>query len=331
MIFLINLIIKEDVFIYCNPIFDLIKARILENEQGKSDSLAQTDIFTKAKYKNISFETSDNNETHAWLVTPPDMNDQTKIVLVLHGNNDNRQTFCKNYEIENVVVANNAALLIVDYRDFGDSKGEFDRHTVVYDVSACLSFLKAELDTNDVDVVAISLGSGILFEYISYCTSDEKKKEHCILDKPYSKDEAKKSQSLEKLKAFMSKNEEIKFKAEEKETATIQRVSLISPIKSIYESVKNMIYLNSFPNILKGLIDKFILTKFAFDNTKKVKLMPKENLKAFHGTKDELIPIDQIEEMLEQDENTVIKLEGEDHASAIKSESSWKQVFDFFK
>lgn len=318
-------------FVSSNPVLDLIKSKILENDESKAETLAQTDIFSQAKYKNVALETCDSNQTFAWLIGPPDINEQTKIILVLHGNNDNRETFCKNYEIESVITTNNFALLIVDYRDFGDSKGEFDKNTVIFDVAACLEFLHSELKLDNVDAVAISLGSGIFFEYLSYCDSDEKKKEHCLLDKPFSGESKLSPDTIDKLKSLLNTNDEIKFKAEEKETARIQRLALISPIKSIFEAAKNIIHLKNFPNLMMTPINKFVLTKFAFDNTEKVSMMPKENIKVFHGTEDDLIPVEQIEELMSDNENALVKLEGEDHASSIKSQETWKQVHDFLK
>ncbi|KAM0686364.1 hypothetical protein COBT_002413 [Conglomerata obtusa] len=145
-------------------LYSYLKKRILENHQSKS-------IMPLPKIKNIreiKLTTFDHVLIRAWLIAPDIFQPDMRCVIFLHGNRINKSQFVEKFEIFKLINKYKIIALIPDYRDFGDSMGEFCVKDVNYDVDACFEFIRVVFNVEYVDVVAHSLGAGIALEYAKY-------------------------------------------------------------------------------------------------------------------------------------------------------------------
>ena len=218
-----------------------IKERILVNNSTKSVTLAKTNIFSSnVTYENIELKTKDNVKIYAWYLKPKITDTFTHTILLLHGNNDNRETFCKKHSIEKFSRDYNFAFFIPDYRDFGDSEGEFKKQTVNFDIDCCLEYLKTNLKKQYVDVICISLGASILLQYI-YDSSRHNSLIH-----------------------------QIAVKDHENNLSSIRKVAFLSPIKSVFDTTIHIYPILKPFKIMRGIANILFFTCYAYDNTYKI-------------------------------------------------------------
>jgi len=91
----------------------------------------------------------------------------TKYILLLHGNGGDRATFVKNYGID-IEVERNICFMVPDYREFGDSLGEFTVQNTVNDIHSCILDFKKEFNPETIHLFGHSLGCAIALEYYNW-------------------------------------------------------------------------------------------------------------------------------------------------------------------
>ncbi|KAM0686746.1 hypothetical protein COBT_002025 [Conglomerata obtusa] len=147
------------------------KQLFLQNEASK---FGEFNTYRKRNltFKNIYLTTQDNVRIGCWYIAPYEINDQTRVVILCHGNGCNRKDFVERFRIHRLVICN-YIVLAPDYRSFGDSEGEFWMDTVNYDIEAvhkyCISKLRMEPS-----FVGFSLGGAVVLEYLRYSRHDNK-------------------------------------------------------------------------------------------------------------------------------------------------------------
>ncbi|KAK6089502.1 hypothetical protein P3W45_001501 [Vairimorpha bombi] len=125
------------------------------------------EYFKYGSYENIVLKARDGINIGAALFKPEEVNKDTKFVIFLHGSGTNRDDISTAGQIK-YFVSDNYVLLIPDYRDFGDSEGEFTRETVNLDVLASFDFLINNYEAKSISVIAFSFGTTISAEYIKF-------------------------------------------------------------------------------------------------------------------------------------------------------------------
>ncbi|KAM0674854.1 hypothetical protein GVAV_001673 [Gurleya vavrai] len=89
--------------------------------------------FNSIKFENFYIETKDHEKLGFYILSPLNINNETKYCIFLHGTACSRRKVTLRYTFKNFV-KKNYVLIVPDYRSFGDSTGTFDSKTVVDDI-----------------------------------------------------------------------------------------------------------------------------------------------------------------------------------------------------
>ncbi|KAH9412229.1 hypothetical protein HK407_01g01220 [Ordospora pajunii] len=119
---------------------------------------------------NVYFITRDMKRIGAYLLKPAG-DCRPRFAIALHGRGCSRECYRSESKI-GLLCSMGYYVLIPDYRGFADSEGVFEIEKVNLDIMACFEYLMGNFGANEIDVVAHSLGTGILAEYCRYVRSN---------------------------------------------------------------------------------------------------------------------------------------------------------------
>lgn len=130
-----------------------------------SESLRfDTSLYRKYP-NNIYIKTCDDQNIGAFIYAPEETNKETQYFVICHGKGCERTQVDAFVDFYTLSKANNAVFLLLDYRSFGDSSGEYTIKGVNYDVLAGIEYLRERFAIQDVSIVSHSLGTAIALEY----------------------------------------------------------------------------------------------------------------------------------------------------------------------
>lgn len=126
------------------------------------------DYYSKLpQAENVELPTEDGQTIWGLLIKPENVDSKTKFFIVCHGKGIDR--------VDAVTLARlrshkdrNVCFLMIDYRGFGGSTGEFSVSDVNYDLDAAVEYLKSAFGAEKISIVGHSLGTGIAIEYCRY-------------------------------------------------------------------------------------------------------------------------------------------------------------------
>ncbi len=144
-------------------------------------------VKPKGLYKefseNIYIKTDDNENIGAFLIKPKIINQETEFFIFCHGKGCDRIVLYKSGIFTRLINLYNVCFLIIDYRGFGDSTGEYTIQGVNLDVLAAYKFLKKTYNCKSISLVGHSLGCGVALEYGKFAMISKKfipKKIFCL-------------------------------------------------------------------------------------------------------------------------------------------------------
>ncbi|KAI5169580.1 abhydrolase domain-containing protein 12 [Pancytospora epiphaga] len=115
--------------------------------------------------ENIYLITEDSETIGAFLYAPKTVNKDTQYFVICHGKG------CDRYQIRCILdfpvlsEKNNTCLLLIDYRGFADSSGEYTICGVNYDILAAFCYLKEQYNAPSISLIGHSLGTAAVMEY----------------------------------------------------------------------------------------------------------------------------------------------------------------------
>lgn len=118
--------------------------------------------------KNIYLTTEDDQEIGAFLISSQVIDQPTSFFVFCHGKGSDRRRATRLAKLVKYAQNNNAVFLIIDYRGFGDSTGEFELSSVNKDLDAAFRYLENEFEASKINLIAHSMGCSIAFEYCKY-------------------------------------------------------------------------------------------------------------------------------------------------------------------
>ncbi|EJW04164.1 hypothetical protein EDEG_01539 [Edhazardia aedis USNM 41457] len=120
--------------------------------------------FNNCVCENVRLKTKDNVSIGAYLVTPN--REIQKCFVFLHGNACNRENTRAQFNFE-FLGDKGICFMVLDYRGFGDSDGDFCVEGVGYDVDACVDYMFSKFGKK-VNIVGFSLGGGVALEHARF-------------------------------------------------------------------------------------------------------------------------------------------------------------------
>lgn len=328
-----------------------MKPRILENLVTKKDIRF---TLKNVRHRTVQLHTTDKEIVNCWLISPKKINTKTKIAFFLHGNRSNRQTFCEGFEIDKKINEYNLILLVLDYRDFGDSSGSFNKHDVNYDVHAAMQFLRKTFDVNSVSLIGHSLGTGILLEYnrfvqdlyksfnIDFFKMEEIDQVNSIEDDIYDarviEDSGEVSNTskytnarnyfnITKMEEFFDSTKIHEYKALHEYGNKIDKIILIAPYTSITDVLSEYPKWNYAKKIIPFL--HFIVDKeLNYENLKNIKFANHKNVIVVHGKNDNLIKVDMGIQIADKIGARKI-ITQDNHTSIVKNAAVWESIMQF--
>ncbi|TBT99551.1 hypothetical protein CWI39_1980p0010 [Hamiltosporidium magnivora] len=273
-----------------------IKNRICCNSQTSLDNFDESIFRSDKIFKNIYLQTKDSTIIGAWLISPIEINQNTKYAVLLHGNASNRRTFCENFEIENFIEMN-YCVIVPDYREFGDSKGVFTVEGVIYDLERCIEYMYKTYNTDSVSIISYSLGTAVTLEFYKYfCT-----------------------------KYLESKENENNFYSIE-----LPKIVLISPFSSTIKILQESRLWN-FINKLFPKTENKIREEFNFNSIDNIKCVDKRNVIIFHGSEDVIVPFSHGLELSLRNGCKIYRCNGDDHISIMLNPNVWNNINLFLR
>lgn len=115
--------------------------------------------------ENIYLQTKDNEKIGAFIYKPKIINGKTAFFIFCHGKGCERADVSKVCDFERISNLYNACFVIIDYRGFGDSSGEYTIKGVNYDVLAAYEYLINNFNPSTISIIGHSLGSAVALEY----------------------------------------------------------------------------------------------------------------------------------------------------------------------
>lgn len=144
------------------------KKMVLGNQETRcSESPISNIENTDFELKNHRIATRDNIEIGISIIQRKKMDKKTIFFIICHGTGCNRGGYAWLFK-KNGILDRNICALLLDYREFGDSDGDFNMKDVNYDIDACLQYLKQTYMPEKIHLYGHSLGSAIIFEYARY-------------------------------------------------------------------------------------------------------------------------------------------------------------------
>lgn len=147
---------------YIDPIYGFVKTVIL----GNFSSERHDEVYRRTE-DNIYLETSDGQRIGAYLVKPHRFNDKTLFFVLCHGKGSDRHSATKLGNLRELS-RHNVCFLVIDYRGFGDSTGEFTMAGVNLDLDAAFRYIRRKYNPSSIFMVGHSMGAAIALEYCRY-------------------------------------------------------------------------------------------------------------------------------------------------------------------
>lgn len=153
---------------------NLFKKIVFNIEKTKCNESPITSLSNRnLELTNHKIATADGVEIGISIIKAKETNSRTTFMVILHGTGCNRGSFAWLFD-EGGVLDRNICALLVDYRGFGDSQGQFTSEGVNHDIDACLEYLKSTYNPQQIHLYGHSLGSAIMFEYAKYIKMQNK-------------------------------------------------------------------------------------------------------------------------------------------------------------
>jgi pimeloyl-ACP methyl ester carboxylesterase len=276
----------------------LVKPLFLSNILSKEGDFNKNIFDNTINFQNLYLKTKDNCKIGCWLLKPFKLlHEPMNYVILLHGTGSNRIDFCSSFRVQDIVNLN-YTILIPDYRDFGDSEGEFYVKTVNYDIDVCMDFMKKNYSEN-IHLIGFSLGAAVALEYTRYI-----QKEKINLAEDYD------HTMINKCDSFRGK------------------VVLIAPFHSTLKILNDqwLWYLATF--IIPYASSK-VENEFNYNSIENIKLLKKENVFLLHGKKDRMVDFSHSVELHRNFNCKFYSGEDDDHFTLMTKKDCWREISDF--
>ncbi|EJW03419.1 hypothetical protein EDEG_02239 [Edhazardia aedis USNM 41457] len=289
-------------------ILKIIKILFLKNYHSKDKNI-DTFTYHGTVLDNGFLLTKDNVKIGFYIMKPKNMiietdinlpnnvlnNNEAKheVFLFLHGNSDNRKQSLGYIPIS-TFRENNWIVMIPDYRDFGDSSGNFQIDKVSNDIDACVTYL-FKTYKQKVNIIGFSLGSAIALRYIKYL----------VMNNPSNSDGTLNDERINKIVLFGT------F------TNTIDVLNRFCPwrvVNYIFPFIKNM-----------------LIADFYYDNVECTKYIHSDNLLLIHGQNDEFVSDEEAKKFNDHGQKILVKIKDGSHHSILKNEFALNIMRDFVR
>lgn len=148
--------------VYKDPLYRLFRKIVLGNFSSE-----RNDIFYNRSEDNLYLMTRDGQRVGAYLVKPPSFTTSTRFFVICHGKGCDRHSSANLGRLKKLSKLN-ACFLVVDYRGFGDSTGEFTMDGANLDLDAAFEYIRKTYNPASIFLVGHSMGSAIALEYCRY-------------------------------------------------------------------------------------------------------------------------------------------------------------------
>lgn len=291
---------------------------VLKNKETKQKIC--TKYFENIKTQRIEIQTIDNIKINAYLLVPREVNNATVASIILHGVGSNREQFINNYCLYEIVNNFNIILLVPDYRDFGDSEGNFSIKGCSLDIDACCQFMQQILKVNRVNIIGFSFGAGLALEYINELT---KKRLRGI-------DVKSNYLGVTEVNKFTYTNVAYKFIASEFKRSIDLRLVLLGSFSSVNNVVKyDLRIFDAFKKYYQSVLGN-IGKYFCYDGLKAIKKIEASDVLLVHGSKDDTLSVQHSIDLAEESGAELI-ITDNDHGDLLFNESMWDRIIGFLK
>lgn len=121
--------------------------------------------------ENTYLITEDNQKIGAYLIKPQMINQSTNYFIFCHGKGSDRRKATRLAKLDRYAQLNNAMFLVIDYRGFGDSTGDFVVDHINKDLDAAFTYLRDNFKATSINLIGHSMGCTVAFEYCKYLKS----------------------------------------------------------------------------------------------------------------------------------------------------------------
>lgn len=121
---------------------------------------------------NLYLTTDDGVSIGSFIFKPKEINEDTQYFIMCHGKGGSRYEVAYFFDFMSMAQQNNAVVLLIDYRSFGDSEGVYSIDGVNYDVKAAFDYLHREYKTTRISLVGHSLGCAVALEYMRFAKAE---------------------------------------------------------------------------------------------------------------------------------------------------------------
>ncbi|ELA41089.1 uncharacterized protein VICG_01882 [Vittaforma corneae ATCC 50505] len=128
--------------------------------------------YSRLSIENIKLLTQDKQTIWGLLIKADDVTPKTKFFVVCHGKGIDRVDAADLAKLRKHK-DKDACFLMIDYREFGGSTGEFIVKNVNYDLDAAIKYLKETFEAEKISIIGHSLGTGVIIEYCRYLVDQE--------------------------------------------------------------------------------------------------------------------------------------------------------------
>lgn len=299
-------------------IVKFLRGAVLMNEGTKSQDLSEIDL-NYVRCRNVRLTTYDNVKIGAYIIAPDEINEETQFAVLLHGNNSNRRNFTINFDIAKKVRKFNFVVIIPDFRDYGDSNGNFQMRNVVYDIDVCFEVLRWLSNNSKIHIISFSLGTAIALEYMKFVNEAEPP-----LNLTNSNEDVESN-----LNKFFETKSNYEFAAVGLYRTRPDKIALVSPFNSLVDIIKGkyeiLKMLGHQIDFLLGLADKVM----EIDNITNIHFIRKEDLIIIHSRDDELIPIESAITLGEEIHKLVCEIGDCSHSQTFANKKTWKIMTRF--
>lgn len=146
-----------------NRIIAYSKCLFLGNEATKKPG----SFFTKFR-ENVYLHTEDSQRIGAFVYKTRVVDDKTRFFVVCHGKGCDRYQAGYFGDFAALAVRCNVCIIMVDYRGFADSTGEYTIEGVNYDILAAFRHLSDVYGAREISLVGHSLGTAVALEYCRF-------------------------------------------------------------------------------------------------------------------------------------------------------------------
>ncbi|KAI4293021.1 abhydrolase domain-containing protein 12 [Pancytospora philotis] len=127
-------------------------------------------FFEKFEH-NIYLTTEDGLSIGAFLFGPESTDAATRFFVLCHGKGCSRYEASYFMDFKSAAAEHNVCLLLLDYRAFGDSEGEYTIEGVNRDLLAAFAYLRTHYGAAHVSLVGHSLGCAIAMEFAHHAVT----------------------------------------------------------------------------------------------------------------------------------------------------------------